>query len=302
MREGDRSEYYAQVLLSALGLCSPIPRQEDIGFDFLCSLADQDSKILTFGWPHMVSVKSASYPTIPLFPSKTDIEGNSQSHILWLYRQHLPVFLAVVDKSTYSLNLHSLLPVWFLCYEGGIRCGSLELKPRDPSEQGGGIDRPKDCGERDDWKGMHHFEIDLGHPIVRLDPECIADKERMTIIRHKIRLACNLWNINDRHNQMGIPFFTWLCDVAQDGSAMKAGWFHQQVGPCPEFQSRVLDELTPSLVSLALNGKSSGDDSLLGAIGILMRRANRNAVPREIMDALPEIFSPDPDASIDLVS
>ena len=129
-REGDRSEYLAQFLLSGIGLCSSIPRQEDIGLDFLCSIADQEAKILSFGYPFMVSVKSLSTPNIEL---KAPKKPNDQSHIQWLFRQDAPIFLGIVDKSEISIRLYSLLPLWFLYYEGGPSCGSLAIKPRlDP--------------------------------------------------------------------------------------------------------------------------------------------------------------------------
>ncbi len=75
LREGDRSEYFAQVLHSGLGLCTPIPRQEDIGFDFVCNLSDQESGILTFGHPYIVSVKSASSAEIDLEPTEAIMRG-----------------------------------------------------------------------------------------------------------------------------------------------------------------------------------------------------------------------------------
>lgn len=294
MREGDRSEYYAQVLLSGLGLCSPIPRQEDIGFDFLCSLADEESNILTFGSPYMVSVKSVSSPLLKLDPSKTDIRDNSQEHILWLYRQQLPVFLAVVDKDNYQLDLHSLLPVWSLCYEGGTRCGSLDILARDPKNESDEIERPEDCGEREDWKGKHHFKVDIGHPLVSLKLKSLGDKEFLGVIKQRIRLACALWGINERHSQMGIPFFTWFRQVKKDGSLPSPGWYHQQVAWSPVFRNNALIELAPSLASLALNCKLSGDNELLSAIGVLMREAPRNSIPKEIVEALPEIFNVNP--------
>jgi hypothetical protein len=34
--QGDRSEYLAVYILSALGLVTQAPRQEDIGFDLVC--------------------------------------------------------------------------------------------------------------------------------------------------------------------------------------------------------------------------------------------------------------------------
>jgi len=47
-RLGDRSELLVQHLLTGLAFTTPVPRQEDIGFDFLCSLITQtkDSGLL----------------------------------------------------------------------------------------------------------------------------------------------------------------------------------------------------------------------------------------------------------------
>jgi len=63
-REGDRSEYLANYLLSGLGLVTVVPRQEDIGFDFYCQLADQEKGNLTFGYPFIVQIKSNSQDEI----------------------------------------------------------------------------------------------------------------------------------------------------------------------------------------------------------------------------------------------
>jgi hypothetical protein len=135
-REGDRSEYFAQVLLSGLGLCTPIPRQEDIGFDFVCNLADQESGVLTFGHPYIVSVKSSSKAEscIVMEPTEAAIEAKTQFHIEWIFREELPSFLAVVDKKNFTLRFYSLIAVWFIYYEGGTTCGKLTLRPRRPNQ------------------------------------------------------------------------------------------------------------------------------------------------------------------------
>ena len=39
-RQGDRSEYLALYMLSALGLAVPVPRQEDVGIDFHCNTSE----------------------------------------------------------------------------------------------------------------------------------------------------------------------------------------------------------------------------------------------------------------------
>src|SRR5206468_1915967 len=70
-RSGDRSEYLTVYLLSALGLVTEVPRQEDIGFDLVCNLAEQESGILSFRHHHAVSVKSASKPRVVLDPPES---------------------------------------------------------------------------------------------------------------------------------------------------------------------------------------------------------------------------------------
>ena len=92
-REGDRSEYLAQFFLSAMGLCTAIPRQEDIGFDFSCSVADQEAGVLTFGYPYLISIKSISSPSIEIDPTATAIQANDRRHVSWLFRQDQPVLL-----------------------------------------------------------------------------------------------------------------------------------------------------------------------------------------------------------------
>src|SRR5690554_2298550 len=113
MREGDRSEYFAQVLLTGLGLATPIPRQEDIGFDFSCNISDQESGILSFGHPYLISIKSASKPNIELSPTDRAKKDDDQVHIEWLFRQELPSFLGVVDKGKFQMRIFSLIPLWF---------------------------------------------------------------------------------------------------------------------------------------------------------------------------------------------
>ena len=165
-REGDRSEYYALTLLSALGLTVPIPRQEDIGFDFHCNLADQEMGVLTFGSPFLVSVKSLSEPDIELEPTEAQKRDNDQRHIEWLFRSDIPAFLAVMAKKPYIMRLYSLMPVWFLCYKGGPECGSLHIKPRlDPAVLGD-IGEPVRGNEIPGWPGKFHFDCDLGQPTV----------------------------------------------------------------------------------------------------------------------------------------
>jgi hypothetical protein len=55
-RQGDRSEYLAQYMLSAFGLAVKVPREEDIGVDFYCNLAKHVGKKITYFEPYNVQV------------------------------------------------------------------------------------------------------------------------------------------------------------------------------------------------------------------------------------------------------
>ena len=41
-RQGNRSEYLAQYMLSALGLAVKVTTQEDVGIDFYCNVGKRD--------------------------------------------------------------------------------------------------------------------------------------------------------------------------------------------------------------------------------------------------------------------
>jgi hypothetical protein len=126
-REGDRSEYLANYLLSGIGLVIPFPRQEDIGIDFYCSLADQERGSLTFGFPYLVQVKSSSETELSFGSVK---EGKwRHEDIQWLFRQELPLFIGFVDKSAPRLDLFNTSAFWFTVM-AHPNCSQIVFKPR----------------------------------------------------------------------------------------------------------------------------------------------------------------------------
>jgi len=57
-RLGDRSEQLVEFLLSAFAFTTPVPRPEDIGFDFFCSLISREDQLLRAGPFFTVQAKS----------------------------------------------------------------------------------------------------------------------------------------------------------------------------------------------------------------------------------------------------
>lgn len=291
MREGDRSEYFAQVLLSGLGLSIPIPRQEDIGFDFSCNIADQESGMLSFGHPYLISVKSASKPNIELNPTDRAKRQGDQVHISWLFRQELPLFLGVVEKGLFQMRIYSLIPLWFIYYENGPRCGALKIVPRTDPEDLRDVGRPVDKGKIPGWPRMHSFEVDLGHPIAVLDLDTLKDPEKTNAIKDRMRFAAKFAQLNHMHSRLGIPHFYWFAKTRPDGSQCQPAFFYLPVPSTSSARESIMRELAPSLISFGLHFKEANDAESLNAVRKLLEPVPEDFFPDPVREHLPEVIT-----------
>lgn len=131
-RQGNRSEYLALYILSSLGISVYVPRIEDIGADFYCSLTKRDGNRMTFHLPFIVQVKSSSVEKIPF--GGPDEHGRwRKEEIEWLFSQELPLLVGVVDKETSKLHLYSTSSMWAARYAGGA-FGEIVLLPGGPGD------------------------------------------------------------------------------------------------------------------------------------------------------------------------
>src|SRR4030067_3640484 len=97
-RQGNRSEYLALYILSALGVVVKVPKEEDIGADFHCSLAHMEGKRMTFHSPFLVQTKSISESKISY--GGPDEKGCwKKEEVNWLFGQELPLLIGLLDQS-----------------------------------------------------------------------------------------------------------------------------------------------------------------------------------------------------------
>ena len=61
---GNSSEYIAQVVLNAVSFAAYVPRQEDVGHDFICHLSEVRGSMLWAGPSFTVQVKSSRDPIV----------------------------------------------------------------------------------------------------------------------------------------------------------------------------------------------------------------------------------------------
>src|SRR6266536_1050547 len=110
-RKGNLSEIIADYLLSSIGISTPVRRQDDIGFDFYCQLADQETgPILTFGSPFIIQIKSDSEESIVYGNSNADKWRNED--IAWLFKLEWPFFIGVVYKNEISIKIYRTTNIW----------------------------------------------------------------------------------------------------------------------------------------------------------------------------------------------
>lgn len=97
LRMGDRTELLVQFFLHTIAFTTPVPRQEDVGHDFLCVLTEPHDNLLWTGPSFTVQVKSKSDPLV----FEKDYE------VAWIKELENPYFVAVGDKKELRVTLHS---------------------------------------------------------------------------------------------------------------------------------------------------------------------------------------------------
>lgn len=301
MRGGDRSEYLAVYLLSALGLVTQVPRQEDIGYDLICSLADQESGLLSFRNHYAVSVKSASSPEIVLAPPESkEKEVSYTSHLDWLFHLELPLMLGVVDKKKQSISLFTTLPAWFLYHENLPECGSLELVPRMvKGDENPDVGKPVPGDAQEALGGRKHFKVDLGHPITVICADELKDSERLRKKKASLRAVIELAAESAIFAKLHTPFLWWFNvtipegyiagETNPDGISHGRAWY---VATCKneEQLNQMLRSLSRGLMSAALLFKSVGRGDLLDKLRDTIRLLPPDSVFPEVRKALPEIL------------
>lgn len=244
---------------------------------------------MTFGFSYLISIKSISHPSIEVEPTPAVIQANGDRHVSWLFRQDQPVLLGVVDKDAVNLRIFSLLPLWFLYYQGGPMIGTLSVNPRMQAQNGADVGWPVQGAQLANWPGHYHYDVDLGHPVAILDLATIQDQQRLNQMKGRLRMAVDFAQRNLLHCRLQIPHFYWFAKTSPDASVLHPAFFYQPVPPLPEARAQIMYSLAPSLISFALHFKQIGDAESLQACAKLLSHAPANTIPEPVLHAVPEL-------------
>ncbi len=165
-RFGDSAELLAGFILNSLAFTTHVPRQEDVGHDLICALAEQDGILLRAGPTFTVQIKSNRDP----------ISYEKEYEVEWLRKQDNPFFVCVAHRRTLSIDLYS---TW------NIHNSYLYKQAKHivlvPGE------------ENDEYIAPHPAEskekqtVPLGKPILQISANEIMEKEKVLFFRRILR-------------------------------------------------------------------------------------------------------------------
>ena len=251
-RFGNRAEYFAQYVLSALGVSSPVPRPEDIGIDFHCALAHKEGHLLFFEHTSGVQVGTIGSKEFRYGVSRKRKPWKFKPYeTAWLFSQSLPLFVATVDQKSLTFRLYSTSPMWITKYLVG-EPAEIILAPDEYHNPETGVLQekllPEGFGDR------RTYRIPLFAPVVEL---CLTtfteeDTERA---RGALRKAIDTERKNLRYRDFGLHFVEWLLDIVPNDPSRPydVGHYYAWNTEPGRNVARQLDSLLPVIISLAQN-------------------------------------------------
>lgn len=277
-RQGNRTEYLATYLLSALGIAVKVPREEDVGIDFHCNLAsDFGDGLLRFFAPYNVQIKASSEEGISIKYGGIK-NGKCKDHeVRWLLSQRTPLFLGVVDKGAGVIRLYSMANRWFAKYEEQVPC-ELEFVTDTPAA---GEEIKMEAVEKSDLEhesipaGVAHssWRIPIGPPAMTLSVDEAEDACCLLNRRNHFKDFIYSDESNGVFSGIGLPCFSWplwiqpnLCLMEQ---GVAVGW-GKKITHDETRQMRVLAPLVASLQRTYVNaGKSEAAKQLGGLLSVI---------------------------------
>ena len=213
-RQGDRAEYLAQYILSAIAIAVPVPRQEDVGTDFHCSLLRRDGNNLRPTLPFNIQIKSAADKILKdgiRFGGETDAGKWRKHEIDLLCQTDTPFLIGLVDLDKQSLDVFSTITRYFVLsnWQGTGLPREVALMPYDPlgdSHLGAGTQEEIAVKEGIPYK---LWKLTLGQPVVSISIGESEDVEKCEAIKSLLEPFIRMDQENAVCFRVGLGYFDW---------------------------------------------------------------------------------------------
>jgi len=291
-RQGNRSEYLALYILSALGIAVYVQRTEDIGVDFYCSLAQKKGRILTFHSPFLVQVKSNHRKICYGGPNKKSKKWKKEQ-IDWLFSQELPFFIAVVDKINYKLELYSTSNMWSAHYKDG-NVGEVVLELNQPKGKDE-VFAPEDSLIVQDWpEGIGNGKrviVPLGYALVSISLNEVENQDKLEMYRQILKASIQMEQENITYRRLGVHFSKWPHRYTTN-NFIQAEAVNFVANPIPGTNTdRQLESIKPIIVTLAYNYKVQGQSEAILRLKPLIPLLKNDYVLALLKKEIPGLFN-----------
>lgn len=289
-RQGNRNEYLALYILSALGVVIKVPREEDIGADFYCTLANKDGNRMTFHTPFLIQTKSSSESKVSY--GGIDKKGRwKNEEVDWLFSQELPLLIGLVDREALNLKLYTTSNMWSALYGSG-KPGEIVLKPnvfvnpREPVSPNEVKEWPAGVGDGMIW------EVPLGRPLVSISVNDSEDIEKINVLKNNLIEPLRLEQENITYRRLNVHYSKWpsIYETNKLHKGFKIGASlsgNETPGANTDNQ---IKSLVPIITVLAFNYKLQEQYSSLEKLKPIVSLIPECPELDRLKDAVPELF------------
>lgn len=263
-RQGDRAEYLAQYILSAIAITVPVPRQEDVGTDFHCSLLRREGNNMRPTLPFNIQIKSAGDKILKngiRFGGVTDAGIWRKHEIDSLCQTDTPFLVGLVDLDKQSIDVFSTITRYFVLsnWQGTGIPREVALMPYHPAGNvhiGAGVQEEL---EARDGMPSKLWKLPLGQPIGSIAIGDSEDPDKCESIKTLLEPFLRMDQENAVCFRVGLGYFDWPL-IIRPGQALSqsaAGMASPSIdSPAVQKQLQTLGRIIASLLtSYRLSGK-----------------------------------------------
>ena len=269
-RQGDRSEHYARTILSALGLAVPVPREEDVGIDFYCTLGHEDGNVTRFFDPYNMQVKSSSEHSFVY--GGTSASGDWKIHeIAWILSQRTPFFFGLVDRSAGRMDLFCTITRWFAYHSGQVPYQLVfeAYTPASDADLHIGNKTPMDVNVPAGVEAVS-WRLPLGQPVLSITVNQAEDRTFVASARQILRQYMDLDTQNAVHAANRMHYFHWPLRINTNQPLTLGGEWAQWYLHETTFTYMQLRTLTPLVATLLRTYEAINDGDRVTRLGGLL--------------------------------
>jgi hypothetical protein len=247
-----------------------VPRQEDVGIDFYCTLGHEAGNVTRFFEPYNVQVKASSVRTF-IYGGANDRGEWKMHEIAWLVSQRTPLFFALVDRTAGRLDLFCTITRWFAYHNAQVPY-ELIFRPYTPAsdvDMHNGTKTPVAVAVPAGVDAVS-WELPLGQPILSITGDQAEDRTFVASAREILTQYMYMEVQNGVAAANRLHYFHWPLRISTNAQLTHAGeWVQWYLQPTI-FTHLQLRTLAPLVATLLRTYEGMNDGEKVARLGGLL--------------------------------